>query len=68
MSKIHKVDASVAERAWVDKAGYEKMYRESIEDNEAFWREQGKRIDWIKPYTQVKDVSFAKDDVRIRWF
>lgn len=68
MSRIHKVDAGVAERAWVDKAGYEKMYRESIEDNEAFWREQGKRIDWIKPYTQVKDVSFAKDDVRIRWF
>jgi len=68
MSKIHKVDAGVAARAWVDKAGYEKMYQESITDNEKFWSEQGQRIDWIKPYTQVKDVSFAKDDVRIRWF
>ncbi|NOX67607.1 MAG: acetate--CoA ligase [Gammaproteobacteria bacterium] len=68
MSKIYKVDSSVAAGAWVDKSGYEKMYRESITDNEAFWREQGKRIDWIKPYTQVKDVSFAKDDVRIRWY
>ncbi len=68
MSKIYKVDSSVAAGAWVDKSGYEKMYRESITNNEAFWREQGKRIDWIKPYTQVKDVSFAKDDVRIRWY
>ena len=68
MSKIHKVDAAVAERAWLDKSGYEKMYRASVTDNKAFWLEQGQRIDWIKPYTQVKDVSFAKDDLRIRWF
>jgi len=68
MSKIYKVDSGVAARAWVDKAGYEKMYQESITDNETFWREQGQRIDWIKPYSQVKDVSFARDDVRVRWF
>jgi len=68
MSKTYKVKADVAQRAWLDKAGYEQMYRKSIDDNEAFWAEQGQRIDWIKPYTQVKDVSFAKDDLRIRWF
>ena len=68
MSKIHPVNASVAERAWLDKAGYEKMYQDSISDNEGFWSEQAKRIDWIKPFTKVKDVSFAKDDLRIRWF
>ena len=68
MRKIHKVEAAVAERAWLDKSGYEKMYRASVTDNKAFWLEQGQRIDWIKPYTQVKDVSFAKDDLRIRWF
>jgi acetyl-CoA synthetase len=44
------------------------MYRRSTEDPEAFWGEQGKRLDWIKPYTQVKDVSFASRDLHIRWF
>ena len=68
MSSIHKVDKHWAERAWVDKAGYEAMYRESVEDNEAFWAEQGKRLDWIKPYTQIKDVSYARDDLHIRWY
>ncbi|MBF9043145.1 acetate--CoA ligase [Rhodobacterales bacterium HKCCE4037] len=52
----------------IDAAGYEKMYADSIADPEAFWAEQGKRIDWIKPYTKVKDVSYAHDDVHIRWY
>ena len=68
MSEIHKVKKSVEERAWLDKSGFEKMYQDSISNNEAFWSEQGKRIDWIKPYTKIKDVSFAKEDLRIRWF
>ncbi len=68
MSSMHKVDKEWAERAWVDKAGYEEMYRQSVEDNEAFWAEQGRRIDWIKPYTQIKDVSYARDDLHIRWY
>ena len=37
-------------------------------DNEAFWAEQAQRIDWIKPFTKIKDVSFDKDDLHIRWF
>ncbi len=68
MSSMHKVDKEWADRAWVDKAGYEEMYRQSVEDNEAFWAEQGRRIDWIKPYTQIKDVSYARDDLHIRWY
>jgi acetyl-CoA synthetase len=44
------------------------MYRRSVEDNESFWAEQAQRLDWIKPFTKVKDVSFAKDDLHIRWF
>jgi acetyl-CoA synthetase len=68
MSEIHKVKKNVAERAWLDRQAYEEMYEDSISNNEAFWSEQGKRIDWIKPYTKVKDVSFDKDDLRIRWF
>ncbi|MCW5729527.1 MAG: acetate--CoA ligase, partial [Alphaproteobacteria bacterium] len=57
-----------AGRAWVDKAKYEAMYRRSIDDPEGFWGEHGKRVDWIKPYTRVKDVSYQAKDLHIRWF
>ena len=66
--KTYAVSAEAASRAFVDEAGYEKMYKRSIEDNEGFWAEQAERIDWIKPFTKVKDVSWAKDDVHIRWY
>ncbi len=68
MSKIHEVKAAFAKRAYVDQAGYEEMYRRSVEDNEGFWASQASRIDWIKPFSKVRDVSFAKDDLHIRWF
>ncbi len=68
MSKIHKVDPEFAKHAWVDAAGYEQMYQHSIENNEDFWAEQAACIDWIKPFTKVKDVSFAKDDLHVRWY
>ena len=54
------VTAETKERALIDEAGYAEMYARSVDDNEAFWAEQAKRIDWIKPFTKVKDVSFAK--------
>lgn len=57
----------VAKAAWVDARTYHEMYERSIKEPEEFWGEQGKRLDWITPYTKVKDVSF-KDDVHIRWF
>jgi len=68
MTKTYAVDSATAERALIDAAGYEEMYQRSVTDNEGFWSEQAQRIDWIKPFTNVKDVSFAKDDLRIRWF
>jgi acetyl-CoA synthetase len=68
MSKVHKVESSWAARAWLDQAGYEEMYQRSVDDEEGFWAEQAQRIDWIKPFTKVKDVSFNKDDLHIRWF
>ena len=68
MSEIHKVTKESAERAWVDAAKYDDMYRQSIEDNEGFWAEQGALVDWIKPFTKVKDVSYAKDDLHIKWY
>ena len=68
MTDIYPVNDEVRARALIDAAGYEKMYAYSVEDNEAFWAEQAKRIDWMTPFTKVKDVSFARDDVHIRWF
>ena len=47
---------------------YRSMYERSVADPEAFWAEHGRRIDWIRPYAKVKDVSYAADDLRIRWF
>jgi len=54
--------------AHIDTAKYDEMYAASIADPEAFWGEQGRRVDWIKPYTKVKDTSFAHDDVHVKWY
>ncbi len=54
--------------AHIDADKYTAMYEASISDPEAFWGEQGKRLDWIKPYTKVKNTSFAYDNVDIRWY
>ena len=68
MSEIYPVSAETKKRALIDEKGYAEMYVRSVDDNEGFWAEQASRIDWIKPFTKVKDVSFAKDDLRIRWY
>ena len=68
MTDIYPVKDEVRERALIDAGDYEKMYARSVEDNEGFWAEQAGRIDWMQPFTKVKDVSFARDDVHIRWF
>lgn len=47
---------------------YERLYRESIDDNEAFWRKQADRIDWFEPFTTVKDISYNEPDVYIQWY
>jgi acetyl-CoA synthetase len=54
--------------AHVDAAAYASMYAASVADPVAFWAEQGKRIDWIKPYTKVKDTNFKLGEVSIKWF
>jgi acetyl-CoA synthetase len=59
--------SSAKDHAWIDAAGYERLYAASVRDPEGFWREHGKRLDWIKPYSKVKDTSFT-GDVSIRWF
>ena len=66
--KVYQVPVDWSKRAWVDAAQYEEMYANSLKDPEAFWGEHGKRIQWFKPYTKVKDVSFDPHNVSIKWF
>lgn len=70
MSEDHvfPVPAAVAEYALCDDARYQAMYKQSVDDPEGFWGEHGKRIDWIKPFTKVKNVDFGYPDVSIKWF
>src|SRR5690554_6704745 len=65
--KVHKVKAAWKKNALIDDATYQKWYRDSVKDPEKFWARHGKRIDWFKPYTKVKNTSF-KGKVPIKWF
>ena len=66
--KTYPVPDAWAKRAFLDDAKYLAMYERSIKDPEGFWGEQGKRIDWMKPYTKVKNTSFGPPDVSIKWY
>jgi acetyl-CoA synthetase len=66
--KVYDVPAEWAKRAWINEAQYEEMYARSITDPQGFWAEHGKRIDWFKPYTRVKDTSYDTHHVAINWF
>ena len=59
---------ALAKDALIDNAGYQAMYAASLADPEAFWAEQGKRIDWIKPFSEISDVSYDAADLHIRWY
>jgi len=65
---LFKVTKKWSKSAYVDKNAYEKKYKLSIKDNEGFWKKEGKRINWIKPYTKIKDVKYSKAEVKIKWF
>ncbi|KTR82028.1 acetyl-CoA synthetase [Novosphingobium barchaimii] len=65
---VYPVPAEWAANALVDEAGYREMHRRSLDDPEGFWAEQAKRIDWITPFTRVKETSFDEADFGIRWF
>ncbi len=68
MDRTYPVLQDIAERAWIDAEQYRQMYQASIDDNETFWAEQAGRVDWIKPFSEVKDVSFESEDLHIRWY
>jgi acetyl-CoA synthetase len=61
------VPSTVATSAWINEAKYKKLYEESVADPAKFWGEQGKRLDWIKPYTKVKNTRY-EGDVSIKWY
>ena len=66
--KIYEVTPDWQKRAFIDHAKYKEMYAASIADPNTFWGEQGKRVDWIKPYTKVKNTSYDPHNVSIKWF
>ncbi|RXR06411.1 acetate--CoA ligase [Pseudoxanthomonas composti] len=68
MTDLYPVNPAFAKQALVDQAGYEAAYRESIEQPEAFWAKAAQRLEWFKQPTQIKDVSYALEDFRIKWF
>ena len=66
--KTFQPAAEIVSRALVTDESYTAMYGESLSDNDAFWAEHGKRIDWIKPYSEISDVSYDTKDLHIRWY
>ena len=66
--KIYDVPADWRKRAYVDEAKYKEMYARSVKDPNGFWGEQAKRIDWIKPFSKIKNTSYDPSNVSIKWF
>ncbi|MEL0037424.1 MAG: acetate--CoA ligase, partial [Gammaproteobacteria bacterium] len=66
--KVYPVDSDFRDKALIDNDTYLSMYQQSIADPEGFWAEQANCIDWMKPFSKVKDVSYQKSDCHIRWF
>ncbi|MTC69408.1 acetate--CoA ligase [Providencia sp. wls1914] len=64
----HPVPANIAKNALINEQQYNDEYQRSIQDPEGFWGEKGKIVDWIKPYTRVKNTSFDPGHVNIRWY
>ena len=65
---IFKTKPDWVKSSLANKAQYQKRYNDSIKNNNAFWKKEGKRISWIKPYKKIKDVKYSKDEVKIKWF
>ena len=66
-NSVFRVSETWAKQAYVNRTQYEKKYKLSLKDNEGFWKKEGKRITWIKPYTKVKDVKYSKQEVNIKY-
>jgi acetyl-CoA synthetase len=66
--KLYRIPDGFADRARIKQADYRRLYAESVEHPEQFWGRIGRRLDWIKDFSHVKDSSYAESDVHIRWF
>jgi acetyl-CoA synthetase len=66
--KVYDVPAEWRKRAYMDEAKYKEWYVRSVKDPNGFWAEQAKRIDWIKPFSKVKNTSYDPNNVSIKWF
>lgn len=65
--RVHKVKSAWKKHALIDNETYLKWYKDSVKNPDKFWGKHGKRIDWFKPYSKVKNTSF-KGNVSIKWF
>ena len=63
-----EIKDSWIKKAKVDSQTYETKYKYSLENNDNFWKEEGKRIDWVNNYTKIKNIKYSKNDVNIRWY
>ncbi|PIJ50375.1 acetate--CoA ligase [Erwinia sp. OLTSP20] len=66
--KTYPVPPAIAADTLINAQQYQSWYQQSVQDPETFWGEQGKILDWIKPYTRVKNTSFAPGNINIRWY
>ena len=66
--KIYDVPSDWTRRAYLDEAAYRSRYRASVENPDAFWADEGKRIHWFRPFSRVKRTSFGPGEFSIRWF
>ena len=67
-NQIYPPSAEFVANAKINKADYDNMYAQSINNPDHFWSEHGKRVDWIKPYSKIKDVDYSYPNVSIKWF
>ena len=68
MTDVYPVESAFAAKARIDKNTYQQLYRESVENPDAFWAKAAERLDWYKKPTKIKNVSYKLDDFRIKWF
>ncbi|KPU82783.1 acetyl-CoA synthetase [SAR11 cluster bacterium PRT-SC02] len=67
-NNVIKVSDKWSNQAYVNTSRYKSKYNLSIKENDKFWKKEGKRLNWIKPYTKIKDVKYSKEEVKIKWF
>ena len=66
--KLYSVPSTFADSSKVNEAQYQELYQRSVEDPDGFWEEMGQRIDWVKPYTKIRDTNYGDGDVHVKWY